>query len=244
MSLMNDQRLKRAIRVFTVDVGTTETPEPNGPAEEASARLHDELLNKVVPLLPRAMADRLCELGAAATAADADRLRELRLAAEEFFREDFRRPEGGPEAGPAPVGPRSEGVRATKTFEPRLPFLDRLEVWWTTTVLHRLERIGLREPTCYCHYGSFPGGDPRDFRPDPEGAASGELERHAAACAEWDEEDATGRRGPIQFAWVHQGTRYWAGALGTVLCEHHRRVPRPPPLLLRARRNVLRWFGR
>lgn len=94
---MNDQRLKRAIRAFTVDVGTPEAPKPNGPAEEASVRLHDELLSKVMPLLPRAMRVRLCDLAAAACETDADRLRELRQAAEEFFRvpEDYVGPREG-----------------------------------------------------------------------------------------------------------------------------------------------------
>ena len=203
---MNDQRLKRAIRAFTVDAGTPEAPKPNGAAEAAFDRLSSELRNKVVPLLPNAMATRLCERAAAWCEADVKRLQELRQAAEEFFREDFRHP---------------------KELELGLSVLGRLEVWWTTAVVHRLERMGVLEPTCYCYYGSFPGGDPRDFRPDPENATA-ELAEHRVLCAAW----SSGQQDRPDIGL----------GLGTVLCEHHRRVPRPPPQLLRARRRLLRWF--
>jgi hypothetical protein len=36
-------------------------------------------------------------------------------------------------------------------------------------------------------YGGFPGGDPRDFSPDPECCTADELERHRIACHEWEE---------------------------------------------------------
>jgi hypothetical protein len=35
-------------------------------------------------------------------------------------------------------------------------------------------------------YGSFLGGDPRDFEPDPECSTDAERARHAADCAAWD----------------------------------------------------------
>jgi hypothetical protein len=34
------------------------------------------------------------------------------------------------------------------------------------------------------HYGSFPGGDPRRFSPDPEMATAEEIHRHSEACKE------------------------------------------------------------
>ena len=35
-------------------------------------------------------------------------------------------------------------------------------------------------------YGYFPGGDPREFCPDPECNSAEELEAHRVACAKWD----------------------------------------------------------
>lgn len=35
-------------------------------------------------------------------------------------------------------------------------------------------------------YGSFLGGDPREFSPDPECCTPEEMERHAADCASWE----------------------------------------------------------
>lgn len=35
-------------------------------------------------------------------------------------------------------------------------------------------------------YGSFPGGDPRDFTPDPECSTDEERKRHADDCAAWE----------------------------------------------------------
>ncbi len=35
-------------------------------------------------------------------------------------------------------------------------------------------------------YGAFPGGDPRDFTPDPECSTDAEREAHRRACAIWD----------------------------------------------------------
>lgn len=40
-------------------------------------------------------------------------------------------------------------------------------------------------------YGYFPGGDPRDFNPDPECCTPEEMARHKAACEEWDRGDKT-----------------------------------------------------
>lgn len=35
-------------------------------------------------------------------------------------------------------------------------------------------------------YGNFPGGDPRDFSPDPECATDAEIERHRKDCEAWE----------------------------------------------------------
>jgi hypothetical protein len=35
-------------------------------------------------------------------------------------------------------------------------------------------------------YGFFPGGDPRDFSPDPECSTDAERALHAEHCAAWD----------------------------------------------------------
>lgn len=48
------------------------------------------------------------------------------------------------------------------------------------------------EPEPDCCYGSFPGGDPRCFEPDPEVCTVEELEAHAAACREADAIEAAG----------------------------------------------------
>lgn len=38
---------------------------------------------------------------------------------------------------------------------------------------------------CDSGYGKFPGGDPRDFCPDPEASTPGERAKHSRACDEW-----------------------------------------------------------
>lgn len=200
--MKKDQRLKRAIRAFTVDAGAVGAPRSNGPAEAAFSRLADALL-----ALPDPEGQRIAGLASAYLAADVERLRELRQAADEFFREDFRRPE---------------------LLDVRLSPLERFWTWLACTLGRALERAGLVEPTCYCYYGSFPGGDPRDFRPDPENAAA-ELQEHRGLCAAWD----AGQKDRPDISL----------GLGTVLCEHHRRVPTPPPQLLVARRRLLAWFS-
>lgn len=40
-------------------------------------------------------------------------------------------------------------------------------------------------------YGAFPGGDPRDFTPDPECSTEAEREAHRRACARGHEFDET-----------------------------------------------------
>lgn len=40
-------------------------------------------------------------------------------------------------------------------------------------------------------YGYFPGGDPRDFDPDPECCTEEEMARHKAACEEWERGERT-----------------------------------------------------
>ncbi len=40
-------------------------------------------------------------------------------------------------------------------------------------------------------YGYFPGGDPRNFHPDPECCTPVEMAAHKAACEAWDGGDRT-----------------------------------------------------
>lgn len=57
-------------------------------------------------------------------------------------------------------------------------------------------------PGCYrCDetlygYGSFPGGDPRDFTPDPESSTEEERRLHAEHCAAW----VNGTRFPVNIS--------------------------------------------
>lgn len=81
------ERLARAIRAFTVDAERFGEPVPNGPAEAAWKRLADALL-----ALPDPAGKHIAGLTAVFCDADAERLRELRQAAETYFGEDFRRP--------------------------------------------------------------------------------------------------------------------------------------------------------
>jgi hypothetical protein len=79
--------LKQAIRAFTVDLGTPNAPQPNGPAEEASLRLCEALL-----ALPPSVGREIWRLAEIHSAAEEARLRNLRVAAEAFFGGDFKRP--------------------------------------------------------------------------------------------------------------------------------------------------------
>ena len=45
-------------------------------------------------------------------------------------------------------------------------------------------------------YGYFPGGDPRDFTPDPEACSADEMDRHKAACDQWEAGDRVDVGGP------------------------------------------------
>lgn len=54
-------------------------------------------------------------------------------------------------------------------------------------------------------YGSFPGGDPRDFTPDPESSTEQERRQHAEHCAAW----AAGERPQVKASgleYVEAGT--------------------------------------
>jgi hypothetical protein len=70
--------------------------------------------------------------------------------------------------------------------------------------------------TCGEAYGTFPGGDPRDFTPDPDCALPEELRNHAEACRRAKEEGgvdlpAAGRayaRGFAEFSMFGYGTYY------------------------------------
>lgn len=42
-------------------------------------------------------------------------------------------------------------------------------------------------------YGPFPGGDPRQFKPDPEACTPEEIEAHRLACIEWDKGEGEDR---------------------------------------------------
>ena len=66
------------------------------------------------------------------------------------------------------------------------------------------------EEFCGESYGLFPGGDPRDFKPDPEVCTPEEIENHRLACIEWNEGRGVDR-GPSCFmngdgsAWTGTG---------------------------------------
>lgn len=61
-----------------------------------------------------------------------------------------------------------------------------------------IRRAKRRETT----YGGFHGGDPRDFKPDPECSTQEERAAHRAACEAWDRgerpESETGRMGKFE----------------------------------------------
>lgn len=44
-------------------------------------------------------------------------------------------------------------------------------------------------------YGNFPGGDPRDFTPDPDCSTAIEQANHKAACEAWDRGEQTRHKG-------------------------------------------------
>lgn len=48
---------------------------------------------------------------------------------------------------------------------------------------------------CLYTYGSFPGGDPRDFEPDPECSTEAEQNLHAADCDRWERGEFVLRKG-------------------------------------------------
>jgi hypothetical protein len=50
-----------------------------------------------------------------------------------------------------------------------------------------------------CWYGSFAGGDPRRFNPDPECSDDAETLRWAAACQSGQEQPSAGRVGTLGF---------------------------------------------
>lgn len=47
-----------------------------------------------------------------------------------------------------------------------------------------------RDEAAFQSYGYFAGGDPRDFRPDPECSTDEERAAHKAACEAWSRGDA------------------------------------------------------
>ena len=48
-------------------------------------------------------------------------------------------------------------------------------------------------------YGFFPGGDPRDFSPDPESSTDDERASHAEACARWEAGECADVGGPCEW---------------------------------------------
>lgn len=58
-------------------------------------------------------------------------------------------------------------------------------------------------------YGIFPGGDPRDFHPDPECSTDAEREAHAKDCAAWDAWEASGCAGPMPEPSVKNGHQHF-----------------------------------
>ena len=64
----------------------------------------------------------------------------------------------------------------------------------------------MKEPV----YGVFPGGDPRDFSPDPEASTEKELALHKEHCAAWDRGErptvpVSGFVGTTHFLRAHYG---------------------------------------
>lgn len=45
-------------------------------------------------------------------------------------------------------------------------------------------------------YGYYPGGDPRNFSPDPESCTAAEVARWKAACAAWERGETPDPGGP------------------------------------------------
>ena len=74
----------------------------------------------------------------------------------------------------------------------------------------RVEKVRRWETT----YGSFHGGDPRHFYPDPDAASTEERQAHHAACEAWDKAEKQGKPGPDA---EHGGCEWKALEDGTVL---------------------------
>ena len=63
-------------------------------------------------------------------------------------------------------------------------------------------------------YGVFPGGDPRDFKPDEECCSPEEIAAWKAACEEWERGEGVDRGPGCSFAGdgsVHDGTGFGIG---------------------------------
>lgn len=81
-------------------------------------------------------------------------------------------------------------------------------------------------------YGSFLGGDPRNFHPDPECSTDEEREAHRQACAAWDRGERPEIQGhimirdPITGGLVMHIARNSFG-LGTTIDEEENEPPEP-----------------
>lgn len=56
-------------------------------------------------------------------------------------------------------------------------------------------------------YGYYPGGDPRNFHPDPECCTEEEVAKHKAACQAWDRGETPDPGGP-HVAITGEGLKY------------------------------------
>jgi hypothetical protein len=59
------------------------------------------------------------------------------------------------------------------------------------TLAHEIRREGSDSG-----YGYFPGGDPRDFSPDPDASTEAERTAHKVACDAWDRGERPVTPGP------------------------------------------------
>jgi hypothetical protein len=147
-----------------------------------------------------------------------------------------------------PMAPTAGYRYASAGYRRTLPRRTMARIWVQARVLAALEWAGFLEPDCFCTYGTYHGGDPRDFRPDEDQLE--ELKRHAQDCGAWALAEALGHPPPEARDLAHRVGAAAVGAFvqigtygyGTKLCELHGRTPPPVKPLLRWRRAALAWW--
>lgn len=145
-----------------------------------------------------------------------------------------------------PPLPPTAGYRYTSVSYRRRPSRRTMAwIWVQARVLAALEWAGFLEPQCFCTYGTYHGGDPRDFQPDDDQPEA--LKRHAQDCGAWALAEALGHPPPEA---RDLGQRVGAAAVGafvqldtygygTKLCQLHGHAPPPVKPLLRWRRALV-----